>query len=286
MDCARSLIAKHLAGALLVGIWSLAQAGDETMDGPPPGWVGPPPGWSGGVLGGLMQVPDFEGSRTTRDLPVLGVVMTFRSENWGTVEMGSRGVKWTVVREPSFSAGVGQSIDPGRVDNGEKKLTPVGIRPGSERLSGMGSIDATQMVSGFASMALAGMSLDATLKQATSSYEGAQLDVGFTLPWKIGKHLDVSLTPGFTMADRRTMQAYFGVTAEQAARTGHPEFHLGSGLKSTQISLDMDMAFSRHWHATGTLLVKRLQRDAARSPITEKPTQVGGMLAALYQFQI
>lgn len=274
-----------LAGALLLGACTAARA-DDNADGPPPGWIGPPPGWSGGILGGAMRAPDFEGSRTSRSLPVLGFAMTFRSANLGSVEMGSLGVKWTIVREAGYSAGIGQSIDPGRIDNGDRKLTPVGIRPGSERLAGMGTIAATPLISAFASVTLAGMPLGATLKQATASYEGTQLDLNLGLPWKIGKHLNVTLTPGATWADRRTTQAYFGVTAGQAVPALRPQFEATGGLKSTQLTLDVDMEFSRHWHATATLQAKRLQRDAARSPITEKPMQLGGMLAALYQFQI
>jgi outer membrane scaffolding protein for murein synthesis (MipA/OmpV family) len=46
------------------------------------------------------------------------------------------------------------------------------------------------------------------------------------------------------------------------------------------------MALSRYWHINATLLEKRLLRDAADSPITQKTSQVSGLVGLLYQFQL
>ena len=117
-----STVCKSVAIAALTAGGLLAHAA-EALDGPPPGWSGPPPGWSGGVLGGAARLPDFEGSRTSRTQPVLGFAITYRTQTLGSVEMGSRGLNWTFVQRPDVDLGVGLSLDPGRLDNGERKLT-------------------------------------------------------------------------------------------------------------------------------------------------------------------
>lgn len=274
--------AQLLAFALLALSSTLAHA----QDGPPPGWVGPPPGWSGGVLLGAARAPLFEGSRDSRSQPVLGAEVTYRSATLGSVAMGSRGLQWTVVQRPEFSAGVGLAVDPGRIDNGERKLTPLGYRPGSDSLRGLGEIRATPVLQAFGSYTLGGLSLTSTARRATGSHEGAQIDLGLSLPWKIDAHTTLSIAPSATWADRRFMQAFFGVTPAQSAASGYTVFEGGAGLKSSQLALDFDMALSRYWYINAVLQAKRLQGDAADSPIVQKTRQTSGMLVARYQFQL
>jgi len=256
------------------------------QDGPPPGWVGPPPGWSGGVLMGAAHAPEFEGSRDARTQPVLGGEITHRSAHLGSVAMGSRGVQWTVVQNPVFSAGVGLATDPGRVDNGDRKLSAMGYRPGNETLRGMGEISATPVLSAFGSYTLAGVSLTSAVRRATESHEGSQLDLGLRLPWKIDPHTTLSIVPSVTWADQRYAQAFFGVTPAQSAASGYSAFDAGAGLKSSQLVLDFDMALSRYWYLNAVLQAKRLQGDAADSPIVQKTRQMSGMLVVRYQFQL
>jgi len=284
----RALFARHclMPIALLAGACGHALAQDAAAGGPPPGWVGPPPGWSGGVLAGAGAAPDFEGSRTQRGQPVLGFAMTYRNQAMGSLEMGSRGLAWTPVQGPDAKLTIGTSLDPGRVDNGDKKLTVMGYRPGNERLQGLGEIDAAPVLSVGGAFKLAGLPLAAELRHAFGSHDGTQLDLGLKAPWKIGSHVDLSIAPAITWADRRYMQAFFGVTSAQAAASRYAAYDARSGLKSAQLTVDMDMALSRWWHVNATVQAKRLLQDAADSPITEKTTQVSGMVAVLRQFQL
>ncbi len=275
-----------LGHLLAIAALALPSTRAFAQDGPPPGWVGPPPGWSGGVLLGAARAPLFEGSRDSRSQPVLGAEITYRSASLGSVAMGSRGLQWTVVQQPDFSAGVGLATDPGRVDNGDRKLTAMGYRPGSESLRGLGEIRATPVVQAFGSYTLAGVSLTSAVRRATGSHEGSQIELGLSLPWKIGRHATLSITPSATWADRRYSQAFFGVTPSQSAASGYTVFEAGAGLKSSQLVLDFDMALSRYWYVNAVLQAKRLQGDAADSPIVQKTRQTSGMLVARYQFQL
>ena len=46
------------------------------------------------------------------------------------------------------------------------------------------------------------------------------------------------------------------------------------------------MALSRYWYINAVLQAKRLQHDAAHSPIVQQARQTSGMLVARYQFQL
>jgi outer membrane protein len=90
--------------------------------------------------------------------------------------------------------------------------------------------------------------------------------------------------PGLTWADRQYTQSYFGVTAEQSARSGMPEFQAGSGLNSLRLSAGAIQRFERRWFAMATVSASRLQGDAANSPITETRTQYGFFSSVAYVF--
>ena len=257
----------------------------ETTDGPPPGWVGPPPGWSGGVLAGAARIPRYEGSRDSRVQPVLGMQVSYRHMRWGTFEMGSRGLGWTVVQQPAFSLGAALQLDPGRVDNGDDKLTAMGYRPGGERLRGMGEVKAAPVLALMGSTTAAGLTASAALRRTLGSHDGAQLEMGLSWPIRLGPHARLKLEPGATWADRRYQAAYFGVTAQQAMATGFERHEARAGWKSAQLALQFEADFSRDWHLQATLQRRRLLNDAADSPVTERRDSTAGMLALLYTFQ-
>lgn len=287
------------AAVLLMACGDSASAAEA--DGPPPGWFGPPPGWSGGLQAGGFRMPAFEGSRNSRNQPLLGAIFTYRNDALGSIEMGSRGLHWTFVLDPKLSLAAGLSVDPGRVDDDRKRLTLMGRRPGSERLAGLGDIAITPLL-GFSATGIlgslgipgsqdsvasvGGLKWNAMIRHATTSHEGTLIDAGIALPWTVGRHAKFSLGPSITWADRKYTQAYFRVTPDQSRASGRAAFEANAGVKSLQWTLDMDMALSRHWSVIGTLQIKRLQGDAARSPVIERRNQASGLLAAQYQFQL
>ena len=272
------------AFGLALSIASMGTA--HADDGPPTGWVGPPPGWSGGILAGVAAVPEFEGSKNTRAQPVLGGDVYYRPGVGGSLAIGSRGLVLTPWQASAGSVSVGLSVDPGRVDDSERKLTPAGLRPGSADLRGMGEVKMTALVSASASLAIGPASLTGTLRQAVSSHRGTLVEMGIAAPLKLHRHATLTVTPGLTWADRRHTQAYFGVTAAQSAASGYAAFDAGAGVKSRHLVFDFDMALSRWWYVNVMLRGARLDGDAAESPITQRTRQLSGMLAARYQFQL
>jgi outer membrane scaffolding protein for murein synthesis (MipA/OmpV family) len=243
----------------------------------------PASGWSGSVFAGAAYVPDFEGSRTSHAGPLLGVETSYRTQDRGIFGFGSQGLNWRI-EQGSSSIGIGLSAEGGRSDGEHGGLGGTGLRQGSERLKGLGDIRSTPVVALFGSTTLGPVPLQASIRTATRSHKGTLVDVGSPLSWNLTDRLSLSVSPGFTWADGRYMQAFFGVTDAQSAASGRRTFKAGAGIKSAQLGTGLEFEIDKHWSMAGGVQVKRLMGDAADSPVTEKKIQTSGMLSLQYRF--
>lgn len=75
--------------------------------------------------------------------------------------------------------------------------------------------------------------------------------------------------PGLTWADSRYTKTFFGVTPEQSAASGLPEFGTHAGLNSARLGLGASYRITLRWTAAAFASAARLKGDAASSPITE-----------------
>ena len=76
----------------------------------------------------------------------------------------------------------------------------------------------------------------------------------------------------------------YGITAQQAATSGLPTFEAGSGLLSGSLALIWSFDLASHWVLVGNLEGRRLQGDAARSPITERRSNYYTTVGLAYRF--
>jgi hypothetical protein len=240
-------------------------------------------GWTRAAIVGIANHPDFEGSRTSHTEFIAGGMASYRTREHGSFGLGNHGLGWSLERE-DYSFGIALSGDAGRVDSDDRSSGLVGKRPGSARLAGMGTISSTPMLGVFGSVKLGGLPLSASLRQATSSHKGTLLDLGTALPLRVNPRTTLSLSPSLTWADSRYNQAYFGVSAEQAARTGFKAYSAGAGIKSAQLAFGAEVALAKNWQLQGQVQVGRLLGDAANSPIVERKTQIGTGVMVGYRF--
>lgn len=68
-------------------------------------------------------------------------------------------------------------------------------------------------------------------------------------------------------ADRRSMQAYYGVTPEAAARTGVPAYAPGAGWRDVSIGVRTSTELGPQWMWINSASVSRLLGPAAQSPL-------------------
>src|SRR5262249_52534433 len=85
-------------------------------------------------------------------------------------------------------------------------------------------------------------------------------------------------------ADGRYTQTFFGVSADQSAASGLPEFGTHPGLNSARLGLGAGYRIDERWSALGFASLSTLLGDAVNSPITESRSQYFLRVAVFYRF--
>ncbi|SBV98425.1 putative MltA-interacting MipA family protein [uncultured Alphaproteobacteria bacterium] len=97
--------------------------------------------------------------------------------------------------------------------------------------------------------------------------ETLSLFVDHALP--LSASTTLTLSGDLRWADDDQMQAYFGVSPTQAARSGHRRFDADSGFSDAGLAARLDWSFAEHWILSGRLGYTRLLGDAADSPLVD-----------------
>jgi outer membrane scaffolding protein for murein synthesis (MipA/OmpV family) len=97
----------------------------------------------------------------------------------------------------------------------------------------------------------------------------------------------LTLTAGITLTYGSSdyMQTYFGVDANNAARSGLTQFSAGSGIRDIKFPLLAIYSLSPKWHLTGGAVISILTGDASDSPVVDdsgSSTQIYAGLGAVY----
>jgi MipA family protein len=100
----------------------------------------------------------------------------------------------------------------------------------------------------------------------------------------IGKAL-ISMGPGLTWANATYTRTFFGVDQQQSVASGLPQYNTSSGLRDVHFNVDGTYTFDKHWSTNVAMVIGRLQRYAAGSPITERRLDLNGMASVLYRFK-
>jgi MipA family protein len=86
-------------------------------------------------------------------------------------------------------------------------------------------------------------------------------------PWQ---RMRIALGVAVTGADRRYMQSYFGVTAQQATVTGYTEYSPSSGLRDISAGIALRGRYGEHWIGYVGVAASRLLGPALASPLTQQ----------------
>ncbi len=237
-------------------------------------------GLSGRIgLGLATAVPTYEGSPNRRTLAVPDLTFNYRSRDWGTVELGPRGLIWNAVESGRFRFALVAQFDPGRKDKDTSKLNPT---PGDKRLAGMGNVQSS-------TEAGVGIGYGPVMVVARQSLgergpKGAQVDLTVEIPWSLSDRFNLRFALGATWADRDYMQAYFGVTAAQAQATSFSAYTLKSGCRKVDASVGGEYAIGSNWKLQANLAFSQLGAEAAASPLVGRRNSASAALAVGYAF--
>lgn len=76
-----------------------------------------------------------------------------------------------------------------------------------------------------------------------------------------------------------TMQAFFGVTAAQAAASGYAPYRPQAGVRDLRANVALPYQVMPRWSMTAAVSVDTLVGDARDSPLTRDASTVSGVLA-------
>ncbi len=90
--------------------------------------------------------------------------------------------------------------------------------------------------------------------------------------------------PTMTLADSRYMNSWFGVNAQQSARSGYRRYDASAGIRSVGFGVSASLTLNKRWTLTADGAFQQLVGSAAHSPITQ--TRASGVfnLSLNYEF--
>jgi MipA family protein len=218
---------------------------------------------------GAYAIPVYPGSSAVEVRPVPVIDVTWWNRLFVRSAYGAGVYLW---HKPSLDAGI--SIDADPLHRYEADDT---------RLTGLADVGKTARANVFITRSCAWM--QATVKLSTDiggEGHGSVVDVELVKSHSITTQLSVQGGVGTTWTNAHYMRTFFGVDAQQSARSGLPMFSPDSGFSTARLFFSARYEIRPHWQVGGQAYVGRLNGDAADSPITQKRSYVGGGVFLAY----
>ena len=155
----------------------------------------------------------------------------------------------------------------------------------SANLRGLGDIQGTTSGAAFASyndkwfLANANVVTDVGGKN-----QGTRFSMNLEGKYSPTDRLMLTAGPGFTWADSKYNQTFFGINAAQSATSGRSTYTPNSGINTVRFSVGANYRLTSQWSMGARLTAENLRGDAAGSPLTEKKSQNSVGLFTSYQF--
>lgn len=257
------MLAATLAGTPLPG---LAMAQDDDKAGSTIAYADSTHRWDVTVGAGVGVRPTYEGSDRYTTIAVPYAEATYN--DW--LSLGHNGLN-AYVTKGNLRFGGGVTGASGRLDRDSDNL----LKPGDDRLKGLGEIQGAPGLRAFASYKLGRVNLGGSITRFYGSAdhrndpknEGLLVSVGAAIPFQPTAKLTITTAVGATWADTQYTQTFFGVTEAQSAHSRFAPFNASSGLKSVDVDLSISYRFNRHWSVQSLMQMKVLSGDAAESPV-------------------
>lgn len=116
------------------------------------------------------------------------------------------------------------------------------------------------------------------------SERGAQADLRFTAGIFQAGRFSAGAVAQATWANAKSTESIYGIAREQSATSGLSAYTPGSGMLSGSLALIWSFDLAPNWVMVGNLEARRLQGDAAKSPLTERRTSQYATVGVAYRF--
>jgi len=219
--------------------------------------------------------PAYDGSRAYRVEG--GQVINAYYKDAAFISTGD-GIGYNFLRGDHYQIGASVTYDLGR----KMSLDYV-------NLHGMGNIPAAPVGKLFATWVLSKklpLILRVAARQFIGGTQGAIGDVSIYSPLPGSSQRFVMFAgPSITLATRHYMQVLYGVTPEQSAASGHPEFlATHNGMAAAGVGFSATKFIGQHWLMNLDAALDQIRGTPAHSPLVEKRTQHVAVLSMDYQF--
>ncbi len=233
---------------------------------------GAAPGQDVGVAGAaVISGPAYPGAdrRRTQLLPLLD----YQWAN-GWFAGVSNGVGLNFSTDAASAYGLRVTADFGRKESRDAALRGLGDIPVKPELGAFcnvgapGGLFATSSVRWGSGEDARGLVLDLGLGWSTS----------LTPQWRLG------LGVAATAANAEHLRAYFGIDANQAARSRYGIYTPKAGMRDVRANASLTFAFDPRTSVTAALSARRLLADASDSPLTRERDAASAVLLFAYGF--
>lgn len=220
---------------------------------------------SGYIAGGVFATSDYEGSNDYQAIPLLSGKINY---NHYYIETRGLGVRLNLSPSLAYDFGPVLSYKMSRDDDVD-----------NNRVARLREVDSAFEAGAFVTFPIAeGISSNSedklvfdgqVIADASGTYEGYLVSFGTTYSYPFSRTFRVSTGLSATYVDENYMQTYFGVDANNAARSGLSQFSADSGFKDVGLSLTANYGLSKKWGLIGIVGYDRLIGDAADSPLVD-----------------
>lgn len=226
--------------------------------------------WSVMIGGGIVARPEFPGSDSTELLPLPMFDVTY-DDRWF---FNRDGLGARIVNDARWLLSVSVAADLVQRDEsdaehlrgtGDVDRTAVALLKGGYRI---GPIQAVLAIATDVADEGHGTVVDLLLSTRSQLMPRLALDYGIAGRW----------------IDREHARTFFGIGADQSARSGLPVYAAESGLGEVRAFVTALYTISPRWIVSAGGAIASLQGDATDSPIVEDDSYVMANAAVLYRF--
>lgn len=230
---------------------------------------GGPAEWSYALGAGAQSAPRYDGAAGQRlEAYPLGEIR-YRDVAYASV---SEGIGVNVLHRERQRAGLALNWDFGRRSS----------RIGSTR--GVDPIRSGPIADAYFEQVLTPVVVRADLRHSLIRDEGYKAELGAYVPVPLSDAVYVFAGPSVALGDRRAEAVMFGVSADDARRSGFPVYRAKAGFESVRVGANVVWLVDAHWLVEGLVTWTHLLGTAAGSPLTQRVNSAAFGLALGYTF--
>ncbi len=218
---------------------------------------------------GMAVFPWFMGSDEYRVLPIPVIDLSYKKYLFLST---TQGLGLRAMLAPNFIVGARFLYDYGRPQHGHAK--DMGSLPGS--------LDAGV----FARYLILPWYINGDVQTAvtTAGHEGTYGSLGAGYIWEINYNWELNTRGSVTLADENYMDAYFGVDAADAAKTGFAQYEPNGSIRDFSGSTVISFFGIKQWRIFSSLGASILFKEAGDSDVVQDQLQWRFMIGATYKF--